>query len=274
MSPAIKKLLGQHFLRDTGIIDQIACLFQPSPEDLVVEIGAGDGALSRRIAPCVGNLVAIEIDPEWTAPLRERLSSFAHVCVLDADILKLDLRQVLSNYPTNRRVRILGNLPYYIATAIIEQMLRLELPIFDMLYMVQVEVAERITAAAGTHRYGYFSVYCQHFADAQMGFKIAPQCFVPKPKVMSAMVRLVPKSVRWERETEECFIELSKAAFAFRRKKVVNSLKRNSKFGPYAADLLAAGGISSQLRAENVSVAEYERLPVLYQQLRERQDRA
>ena len=274
MSPAPKRPLGQHFLRDTGIIDRIARLFQPSREDLVLEIGAGDGAISERIAPHVANLVAIEIDRECTMPLRERLSPFDHAAVLNADILKLDLKEVLSCYPANRRIRILGNLPYYIATAIIEQMLRLELPIFDMLYMVQLEVAERITASPGSGRYGYFSVCCQHFARAQMGFKIAPHCFVPKPKVVSAMIRLVPKSSKWERGSDDCFIELAKAAFAYRRKKLVNSLKRNPKFGPDAEALLAAGAISGHLRAQDISVDEYERLPFLYQQLQVRQDRA
>jgi 16S rRNA (adenine1518-N6/adenine1519-N6)-dimethyltransferase len=238
--PRPKKRLGQHFLRDTGILDRIIRWIQPNPGDLFVDIGAGDGALSVRLADKAAQLVAIE---------------------MDGDILQLDLAALVAHHrQPGQKLRIAGNLPYNIATVIIGNLLHGGLPIDDLHFMVQLEVAARITAHPSTRQYGYLSVDCQHFADVRMGFKVSPACFVPRPKVSSAMISLRPKSLPQDPAFESCFEMLIKAAFAYRRKTLENSLHRNPQLGPIAQSLLSLADIDGSRRAEELSVQEYEKL--------------
>ncbi len=260
MSPVPKKRLGQHFLRDIGIIERIIRYFDPNPNDFVIEIGAGDGALSTRLAPRVSQLIAFEIDRDCLDSLADGLGRYPNASVCHQDILAADISAVLPSGAENRRVRFIGNLPYNIATAIIQKCLRLSLPATDMLFMVQLEVAERITATSGTHSYGFLSVLCQHLADVSTAFRISPAAFSPRPKVQSAMVHFRLKPLVRNPIFEVHFVELLKACFAYRRKKIVNSLSRSPFIGPRAGELLSAAAIQPNLRAEDIEVAGYERL--------------
>jgi 16S rRNA (adenine1518-N6/adenine1519-N6)-dimethyltransferase len=267
--PAAKKRFGQHFLRDTGVIDRIVRWIQPRSEDVFLEIGAGDGALSLRLAPAVASLIAVEIDNECIPRLRSVLEAFPSAKVVAADILHLNLAEFGRDYlQAGQRLRIAGNLPYNIATPIIEIFLIARLPIEDMYFMVQYEVAQRITASPGSRRYGFFSVYCQHYSDVQMGFKVSPACFVPRPGVSSAMISLRPKSLQYDPVFESDFEAVTKAAFGHRRKTIANSLSRHPLFESIAEDLLNRAGISGSKRAEEISVQEYEVLARIYGDLR------
>jgi 16S rRNA (adenine1518-N6/adenine1519-N6)-dimethyltransferase len=267
--PRLKKRFGQHFLRDTGVVDRIARWIQPSPEDLFLDIGAGDGALSSRIAPSVSRLLAIEIDADCIPHLEMAMASFASATVVAGDILQMDLTELISPHlQPNKRLRIAGNLPYNIATAIIEKLLHVALPIADMTFMVQLEVAQRITGIPGTRQYGYFSVNCQHHADVRFGFKVSPACFVPRPKVSSAIVSFKPKPSPLNPDLESDFEALCKAAFSHRRKTLENSLSKHPLFGKIADRLLKGAGIDGTRRAEQLSVQEYEHLARIFGELR------
>jgi 16S rRNA (adenine1518-N6/adenine1519-N6)-dimethyltransferase len=267
--PRLKKRFGQHFLRDTGVIDRIVRLIQPSSNDVFLDIGAGGGALSLRLAPGVSRLLAIEIDADCIPPLEEALAPFPSATVIAGDILQLDLKELLSPYlPPGMQVRIAGNLPYNIATAIIEKMLHAELPIADMTFMVQLEVAERITAKPGTRDYGSFSVDCQHHSDVRFGFKVSSACFVPRPKVSSAMVSFRPKPSALNPALEDDFEAVCKAAFNYRRKTLENSLSRHPVIGKVASLLLERAGINGSRRAEQLSVQEYENLTRAFDELK------
>jgi len=262
-----KKRLGQHFLRDTGIIDRIIRWIDPRSGDMILEIGAGNGALSSRLAPAVARLVAIELDGDCIPRLENALEPYESAAVVNADILHLDLMQFIpAKWNPQQRLRITGNLPYNIATAIIEKILHCSLPVNDMIFMVQTEVAQRIIASPGSRQYGYLSVHCQHHSDVCLGFKVSPSCFVPRPKVSSSMVSLNPKQVPKDPDFESNFESLTKAAFSHRRKTLANSLGKNALFGPVVNSILQLSGIDGSRRAEDLSVEEFETLTRIYKE--------
>ncbi len=261
MKTRLKKRYGQHFLRDTGIIRRIVDLIKPGPGDLMVEVGAGDGAISMRLAPKVLRLFAIEIDRDVLPSLSLALKPCSNTEIVGQDVLSLDLPALVSPYlAPGVELRFAGNLPYNIGTAIIEKLMALPLPIRDMTFMLQLETADRIVAAPGSKQYGFFSVFCQHNCDIRLAFTVSPACFVPRPRVNSAMIVLRPRGGSRDPRFEDDFLTVTKAAFAYRRKTLANSLQRHAGLGPVAAELLAAAGISGSRRAEDLSVAEYERL--------------
>jgi 16S rRNA (adenine1518-N6/adenine1519-N6)-dimethyltransferase len=272
--PGAKKRFGQHFLRDTGVLDRILRWIHPSPEELFLDIGAGDGALSTRLAPEVSRLLAIEIDSDRIPLLRTSLAAYAAATVIPGDILQLDLEELVAPYlQPGGRLRIAGNLPYNIATAIIEKLLHATLPIADMTFMVQLEVAKRITAVPGTREYGYFSVECQHHADVRFGFKVSPACFVPRPKVVSAMIAFQPKPSALDSAIEPDFEIITKAAFSHRRKTIENSISRHPLLGSLSRRLLRLAGIDGSKRAEQLSVQDYEHLTRTYHTMRVTSDK-
>ncbi len=259
--PTPKKRFGQHFLRDTGVIDRIVRWMKPASCDLFVEIGAGDGALSARLAPNIACLIAIEIDADCIPFLENNLADYDCAHVVAGDILKMDLRKELFPHLQSGRVlRLAGNLPYNIATAIVEKIFQHDLPIIDMFFMVQQEVAQRMSAQPGSRQFGYLSVYCQHRSEVHMGMTISPACFVPRPRVHSSMVSLHPKSGPFDPDFESDFKMIAKAAFAHRRKTLGNSLRRHPVLEPFSSRLLNRAGIDGSRRAEQLSVQEYENL--------------
>ncbi len=263
--PEPKRRFGQHFLRDTGVIDRIVRWIQPAPGDVFLEIGAGDGALSRALAPGVSRLLAVEVDRDCIPRLESALAPYESAILIHGDILQLDLEKLVSSHlPEGQKLRVAGNLPYNIATAVITELLHAGLQIEDMFFMVQLEVAQRILAKPGSRDYGFLSVHCQHHAEVQMGFKVSPACFVPRPKVSSATLSLHPRSSLLLRDLESIFEELAKAAFSYRRKTLANSLARHPQFGSISSALLDHAGIDGARRAEDLSVQEYEHLAVVY----------
>jgi 16S rRNA (adenine1518-N6/adenine1519-N6)-dimethyltransferase len=264
--PMLKKRFGQHFLRDKGVISRIIRWINPGSGDLFLEIGAGDGALSTQLAPQAATLLAIEMDVDCIPVLESRLSPYKSAVVISADFLRLNLEDLLSEHSqTGKPVRVAGNLPYNIATAIIDILLHAALPIEDMHFMIQLEVAQRIAAAPGSRDYGYLSVYCQHHCEVRIGFKVPPQCFVPRPKVSSAMISFRPKPAeKVDAEFERHFEAIAKAAFSYRRKTIANSLGKHAVYGEIALELLEHSGIEGSRRAETLSVTEYEHVTEVY----------
>ena len=263
--PNAKKRLGHHFLKDTGVLDRIVRWIEPTSAHVFIEIGAGTGALSIRLAEKAGALAAVELDADCIPILEKTLAPFDSAAVVHADILSLDLTYTVGEYlRQGKKLRLAGNLPYNIGTAIIEKMLRADIPIEAMFFMLQLEVAERILAQPETREYGVLTVLCRHKAEARMGFKVSPACFVPRPKVMSAVISLHPKPRDKNADWEDAFEELVKACFAHRRKTLANSLSQSVRFGGITGELLEKAVINGTRRAESVSVSEYERLADIY----------
>ncbi len=256
-----KRRFGQHFLRDTGILARLEREINPLPTDSIIEIGAGDGSLSVKVAPSAGRFCALEVDDDQIPSLEGALAPYSNSTVIHGDILEMDLEQLLRDMQLDAaNTRLIGNLPYNIASAIIHRCLRLREPVRDMIYMVQLEVAQRIISSPHSRAYGVLSVDCQHRADVRLLFKVSPACFCPRPKVMSAVVQIRPRGIQAGTPLDRAFDDVVKAAFAHRRKTLENSYRRHPAIGPIAGALLESAGVQGTRRAEDLSVAEYERL--------------
>ena len=253
------KSLGQNFLSDKNIIDAIIEGSEIGAEDLVIEIGPGMGVLTAAAAECASRVVAVEIDRHLIPILTETLENYDNVEIINADVMKTDLSEVVEKYRTSGKVRIIGNLPYYITTPIVMKLLEERVPADSITIMMQKEVADRIKASPGSKTYGALSVavgfYCtvRHIANAPK------EVFVPRPKVDSTVIRL---DVRQERPVElvdeKLFFETIKKGFGQRRKTLLNSLTgiRGMPKESIAA-VLADCGIDSRRRAETLSMSEF-----------------
>lgn len=251
------------------MLDRVVTLIQPGPADLMLEVGAGDGALSRRLAPRVLRFLALEFDKDLIPDLQQALAPYSNAQLIEGDVLRVDLPALLDRFlRPDIKLRIVGNLPYNIGTAIIERLIELRLPITDMVFMLQLETAMRIGAAPGSRDYGFFSVYCQHHCKIELGFRVSPACFVPRPKVQSAMIGLRPRSRDYDAGLEADFLVLSKAAFAHRRKKFANSLRYHEEIAPMADEILARTGVDGSCRAEDLRVETYEKLARIWHELK------
>lgn len=253
------KSLGQNFLSDKNIIDAIIEGSEIGAEDLVIEIGPGMGVLTAAAAECASRVVAVEIDRHLIPILTETLEDYDNVEIINADVMKTDLSEVVEKYRTSGKVRIIGNLPYYITTPIVMKLLEERIPADSITIMMQKEVADRIKASPGSKTYGALSVavgfYCtvRHIANAPK------EVFVPRPKVDSTVIRL---DVRQERPVdlvdEKLFFETIKKGFGQRRKTLLNSLTgiRGMPKESIAA-VLADCGIDPRRRAETLSMSEF-----------------
>ncbi len=255
------KKWGQVFLTDQQVALDIITASSLTRNDRVIEIGPGRGVLTRLIAPQVERLIAVEIDPGLIQELRISLKPYPNVVILHQDIMSYQLPAELMNMP----FKVTANVPYYITSPIIFQLLDWHLanPQFSQaIIMVQKEVAERLAAAPGGKEYGVISIMLQFYAEVQI-IRLAPAyCFSPVPKVDSAVIKIDFLSQPRERVSNSVtFKKVVKAAFAQRRKTILNSLKHN--YG-LAADLLEQGlkeaGIESRRRAETLSLTEFARL--------------
>ena len=255
------KSLGQNFLSDIHIIEDIVDGSDIEPEDLVIEIGPGMGVLTAAAAERAGKVIAVEIDKKLIPILKETLAEYDNVQVINADIMKTDLTEIVkANRPTDGgKVRVIGNLPYYITTPIIMKLLEENVPADSITIMMQKEVADRIKAAPGGKDYGALTVavgfYCTitHVADAPK------EVFVPRPKVDSTVIRLdLRKECPVDLIDQKIFFETVKGGFGQRRKTLLNSLTGVRGLPkPEIADALDAAGIDQKRRAETLSLGEF-----------------
>ena len=269
-----KKSLGQNFLTDQRVARRIIDAVFPLETDIVVEIGPGRGALTRLLVERSGFVEAIEIDAQLADELR-RLLKAENLSIVTADALKLDWRKLITeakaklHYPVpgeqdRRRVRVVANLPYYISTPIIEKLLSLGRGLFDMTLMLQKEVADRITTGPGSKAYGSLSVMVQYYCVASKVFEVPPSAFEPVPKVQSAVIKLTVRDAPAVEISDEArFFSFVRAAFAQRRKTILNNLKAASaalRFTQPAEAALDAASVAPRRRAETLSLAEFSKL--------------
>ena len=267
-----KKSLGQNFLTDPEIARRIVDNVAPLQTDAIIEIGPGTGALTRLLVQRSGSVAAIEIDRYLVEELGRSIKA-ENLSILLDDALRLDWVDIINSAKSKHlpagsdlesRVRIVANLPYYISTPIIEKLLSVGRRIFDMTLMLQKEVADRITTGPGSRDYGYLSVLVQYRCKASKLFDVPPSAFTPVPKVWSTVIRLsVRESPAVHVENEKKFFALVRAAFAQRRKTILNNLKAASsalRFGQPVEQALEASSVTPQRRAETLSIEEFAAL--------------
>lgn len=268
-----KKSLGQNFLADPQVARRIVDRVAPEPRDLIIEIGPGTGALTAMLAEAGGYLVAIEIDRRVIAELQNRFAG-DRVTIIEADALAVDWNDVLDRASTawrnatgmtgEPRARVVANLPYYISTPIIERLMAVGRRIFDMTLMLQSEVVERIASPPGSREYGYLSVLVQYHCLATKLFDVSPAAFRPRPKVQSAILRLlVREQPAIDVADRAGFFALVRAAFAQRRKTISNNLKAarlSLGINEEIDAVLARAGIEPMRRAETLSLDEFAKL--------------
>ena len=254
--PPIRKSLGQHFLTDPRILSRIADALEVAGGETVVEIGSGRGALTDILRERAGRVVAIEYDRALAEMLRQRYASDARVRIVEADVLTVNLGDVAGG-----PYALVGNVPYYITTPILFHALRR--PRADRaVYLVQREVADRMTAAPGSREYGALSVNLQALASAETIFRVAAGAFTPPPKVESAVVRVRPLATPLVgSEEEQGFREMVQAAFGFRRKQMRRVVREMQPMSAEHADqMLSEVGIAPDVRPETVSAEQFAAL--------------
>lgn len=242
-----KKRFGQNFLQDENILNKIVKEINPQPDDLIIEIGPGYGALTQKLLSSTKNLIAVEIDNELSSSLKEK---FQDLHLINKDFLETDLSKLTSS---GKKLRIVGNIPYNITSPILFKLIENSELIKDAVFMVQLEVAKRMTSDRGTKDYGILAVVLKYFSETKLCFKISPNVFYPKPKVFSALVHINFKELTYPEEEQKLFIQIVKAAFGNRRKTLKNSLG-NSIF--HEIDF-SNSGIDMSLRAENLNVDDF-----------------
>lgn len=245
-----RKRFGQNFLTDQNIIDKIVRHIQPRPDDLMVEIGPGQGALTRFLLDEVDHLHAVELDRDLIA-LLERQINPRRLTLHESDVLKFDFRALSATQAGD--LRVVGNLPYNISTPIMFHLIEQLEVVKDMHFMLQKEMVTRLTAEPNSKHWGRLSVMIQYHCQAEYLFTVPPTAFVPAPKVDSAIVRLIPHATKSHvAQDYALFGRLVNQAFTQRRKAIRNSIK------PFlSAEAIEAAGIDPSLRPDALSVAQY-----------------
>jgi 16S rRNA (adenine1518-N6/adenine1519-N6)-dimethyltransferase len=218
-----KKRFGQNFLVDRGVADRIIAAVAPRSDETIIEIGAGRGALTSRLLETTGRVVAIEFDRELIPSLREKFSGAANLNLIEADALTIDFCAAIDPAPN---ARVVANLPYNIATAVLQRLIEQRRCLTELTLMLQREVVDRITAEAGSSERGYLSVMVEAYCEAEQLFDVAPQAFRPVPKVWSTVVSLrVRPKIAVEVKDEALLWQVVSAGFAQRRKTILNNLR-------------------------------------------------
>ena len=254
------KSMGQNFLIADWVPREIAKASGAHPDAGVLEIGPGIGCLTRELAGRAGKVVSVELDRSLLPILEETLTDRDNVEIVSGDILKLDIRQTTLEMPWLSGFAACANLPYNITTPAITALIEAKC-FFAITVMIQKEVAKRICAQPGSKDYGAFSVYCQYHTDPEILFEVPPDCFIPAPKVTSAVVRMVPRPAPAEVDNPDHFFRVVKGAFALRRKTLSNSLSASPGTSrEEVAQAIARCGLPPDVRGERLSIPQFAQL--------------
>jgi 16S rRNA (adenine1518-N6/adenine1519-N6)-dimethyltransferase len=264
-SRSAKRRFGQNFLVDRNVVDRIVTAVAPRSDETIVEIGSGQGALTARLLEATGRVVAIEFDRELVPFLRAKFAGVANLHLIEADALTTDFRAAIG---PAQSARVVANLPYNIATAILQRLIEQRECISEMILMLQREVVDRITAEPGSSERGYLSVLVEAYCEAEKLFDVPPQAFRPVPKVWSTVVRLrVRPKIAADVKNEELLWQIVSAGFAQRRKTILNNLRDAPesiqellKKRGGASIVLCDAGIPPLRRAETFTLEEWATL--------------
>ncbi len=259
-----KKKFGQNFLIDPHVLDKIVDAAQITKDDFVLEIGPGIGTLTQYLCENARQVLAVEIDDKLIPILKETLQPYDNVEVLHGDILKQDIQQIADTYNDGKPIKVVANLPYYITTPIIMELFESHVPLANVTVMVQKEVADRMKAEPGTKDYGALSLAVQYYAKPYIAAFVPPNCFMPRPNVGSAVIRLdclarVPVGVH----NEKLMFRLIRASFNQRRKTLQNGIANSAELSftkEQAARAIEQAGFDVRIRGEKLGLEEFARL--------------
>lgn len=259
-----QKKFGQNFLIDTNVLDRIISSAEITKEDCVLEIGPGIGTMTQYLAESAREVVAVEIDKALIPILEDTLSDYDNVTVINDDILKVDINKIVQEKNSGKPIKVVANLPYYITTPIIMGLFESHVPLKSITIMVQKEVADRMQVGPGTKDYGALSLAVQYYAKPEIVANVPPNCFIPRPNVGSAVIRLT----RYEEppvkvKDEAKMFALIRASFNQRRKTLVNGLGNAAGLKvtkEQAAEALEKMGLSPTVRGEALTLEQFAAL--------------
>ena len=259
-----QKKFGQNFLIDGHVLDKIIAGAGVTKDDMVLEIGPGIGTMTQYLAEAAGKVVAVEIDRNLLPILQETLSDYDNVKVIHADVLSLDLEKLVQEENGGRPIKVVANLPYYITTPIIMALFEQHVPLANVTVMVQKEVAARMKSGPGSKDYGALSLAVQYYAEPYIVANVPCNCFMPRPNVDSAVIRLT----RYEEppvqgKDEKMLFKIIRASFNQRRKTLQNGLNNSSELNftkDQIAAAIAAAGFSPSVRGEALTLEQFARL--------------
>lgn len=259
-----QKKFGQNFLIDTRVLDKIILAAGITKEDLVLEIGPGIGTMTQYLAKAARQVVAVEIDANLIPILKETLQEYKNITLIHDDILKVDICGLAGQYNEGRPIKVVANLPYYITTPIIMGLFEKQVPVDNITVMVQKEVADRMQAGPGSKDYGALSLAVQYYAKPYLVANVPPNCFLPRPKVSSAVIRLTryPSPLVQVKDPALMF-RLIRASFNQRRKTLLNGLNNSPELSfskEQIAQAIIALEVPAAVRGEILTLAQFARL--------------
>ena len=260
----IQKKFGQNFLIDDEVLTQIVDAAEISPNDCVLEIGPGIGTMTQYLAEKAREVVAVEIDKALIPVLQDTLAVYNNVTVINKDILKASIPQIVAEKNQGNPVKVVANLPYYITTPIIMKLFESNMPLLSVTVMVQKEVADRMQVGPGTKDYGALSLAVQYYAKPEIVANVPPNCFMPRPKVGSAVIKLT----RYEKppvevQDERLMFRLIRASFNQRRKTLVNGIKNSGDFSlgkEEIENIFEKCGLPLNIRGEALTLEQFAML--------------
>lgn len=266
-----QKKFGQNFLIDTHVLEKIISSAGVTKEDCVLEIGPGIGTMTQYLAENARRVVAVEIDKNLIPILGETLAEYDNVTIINEDILKVDIKAIADQYNDGRPIKVVANLPYYITTPIIMGLFESGVPIENITVMVQKEVADRMQEGPGSKDYGALSLAVQYYAEPEIVAIVPPNCFIPRPNVGSAVIRLTRhKEMPVQVKNAEHMFRIIRASFNQRRKTLQNGLN-NAPEIPYSKEQILAAiekmGLPATVRGEALSLAQFAELSDLLDEM-------
>ena len=261
---AFQKRFGQNFLIDAHVLEKIVSAAGITKDDCVLEIGPGIGTMTQYLAESAGQVIAVEIDTNLLPILADTLKDYSNVKVINQDILKVDINELVKEYNNGRPIKVVANLPYYITTPIIMGLFESNVPIDNITVMVQKEVADRMQVGPGTKDYGALSLAVQYYAEPYIVANVPPNCFIPRPNVGSAVIRLTryqepPVQVK----DPKLMFKLIRASFNQRRKTLQNGLNNSPEISFSKEEITKAIeslGVSPSVRGEALSLEQFAQL--------------
>lgn len=261
-----QKKYGQNFLIDPHVLNRIVRAAEINEEDCVLEIGPGIGTLTQYLAYHARRVIAVEVDRNLIPILeKDTLLDWDNVRIINADILKLDIGKLVAEENQGRPIKVVANLPYYITTPIVMELLEREIPVESITVMVQKEVAQRMEAGPGSGDYGALSLAVQYYTIPEIMANVPPNCFIPRPKVGSAVIRLTArtKADRIAVKDEKLMFRLIRASFAQRRKTLLNGIRNSQELSYDTEEIRQAmheAGLPEGVRGENLTIRQFAAL--------------
>ena len=261
---AFQKRFGQNFLIDAHVLEKIVSAAGITKDDCVLEIGPGIGTMTQYLAESAGQVIAVEIDTNLLPILADTLKDYSNVKVINQDILKVDINELVKEYNNGRPIKVVANLPYYITTPIIMGLFESNVPIDNITVMVQKEVADRMQVGPGSKDYGALSLAVQYYASPYIVANVPPNCFIPRPNVGSAVIRLTryqepPVQVK----DPKLMFKLIRASFNQRRKTLQNGLNNSPEISfskEETTKAIESLGVSPSVRGEALSLEQFAQL--------------